>query len=284
MHIADQAVYAWTGMPLSAKPAFGEPVSVGQIVPLPNSRFELLAAQNEALPSHLGDLLGLLLQAVYAADNIGHPALMPLWAEEGMHRAYAMLRLLDRRAERDRGRVTGGFTARVECALARSLASAYRSLATAKEDEIVPCSALLREVVLNLGALFAGGSGIIVRTVIERLHLPAYKRRALVLAASELLVNTLTHAFNGSSHEGRIEVSLRLRDDKRACLRVADNGAGFGLGRPNTAVSVAGGLAGLVEADLAYYRTAEWTTVAEIVLPVEGAAAEKPDHRFERAT
>jgi two-component sensor histidine kinase len=273
MHIADRAVYVRTGMPLGARQTQREPVSVGRLVPRTNSRFELIAAQHEALPSHFGDLFGLLLQAAYAAEGVGRPVLMPLWAEEGMHRAYAMLRLIDRRAQYDRGRVKNGFTTEVECALARSLACAYRSLATAKEDEVVQCSALLREVVLNLGALFGGGGGVIVRTAMERLSMPAYKRRALVLAASELMINALTHAFGSASRDGRIEITLRLLDDGRARLRVADNGAGFGARRPNTATGIAGGLADLVEADLTYGRTADWTTVAEIVFPVESAAA-----------
>jgi two-component sensor histidine kinase len=261
MHIAEQAVYAWTGTPLD------EPVSIVPQMSQPNSRFELIAAQGESLPSDLGDLLGLLLQAAYSPEGTGCPLLAPLWAEEGMHRAYAMLRLFDRRAKRHRGHARNGFTARVECALAHSLASAYRSLATAGEEEVVQCATLLREVALNLGALFGGG-GVVVGTVIERLHLPAYKRRALVLSASELMINALTHAFPDAARDGRIEVSLRQVDEKRACLRVADNGSGFGARRPNTVTSIAGGLADLVEADLTYGRTADWTTIAEIVFPI----------------
>jgi two-component sensor histidine kinase len=236
----------------------------------PQPRFESIAAQGETLPSDLRDLLGLLLQAVYPAEGSGRPFLAPLWAEEGIHRAYAVLRLLDRRAGRYSGHAMDAFTAGVECALARSLASAYRSLGTVKEEEIVQCANVLRDVVLNLGALF-GGSGVIVRTVIERLHLPAYKRRALVLSASELIINALTHGFTTASQDARIEVSLRRMDDKRACLRVAGNGSGFGAGRPDAATSIAGGLAALVEADLMYCRDADWTTVAEIVFPIESA-------------
>jgi two-component sensor histidine kinase len=269
MHIAEQAVYAWTGTPLD------EPVSIVPQMSQPNSRFELIAAQGESLPSDLGDLLGLLLQAAYSAEGTGRPLLAPLWAEEGMHRAYAMLRLFDRRAKRHRGRARNGFTAKVECALAHSLASAYRSLATAEEEEVVQCATLLREVALNLGALFGGGSGIVVRTVIERLHLPAYKRRALVLSASELMINALTHAFSAAARDGRIEVSLRQVDEKRACLRVADNGSGLGARRPDTATSIAGGLADLIEADLTYGRTAGWTTIAEIVFPIACAASSR---------
>jgi two-component sensor histidine kinase len=242
-------------------------------MPQPNSRFDLIAAQGESLPSELGDLLGLLLQAAYSAESTGRLVLAPLWAEEGMHRAYAMLRLFDRRAKRHRHRARNGFTARVECALAHSLASAYRSLATAEEEELVQCATLLREVALNLGALF--GSGIVVKTLIERLHLPAYKRRALVLSASELTINALTHAFPAAARDRRIEVSLRQVDEKRACLRVADNGYGFGARRPDTATSIAGGLADLVEADLTYGRTAHWTTIAEIVFPIACATSSR---------
>ena len=49
-----------------------------------------------------------------------------------------------------------------------------------------------------------------IDTDIERMALSADKRRALVLTASELVVNALTHAFRGGSG-GRIGVSLRRR-------------------------------------------------------------------------
>ena len=264
MQIAESAVHAWTGLPGPLRPASSEPRSA--------SRFELIATQNERLDAHIGDLLGLLLQAAYAADGSGRPVLKPLWTEEGMHRAHATLRLLDRRAERDRGRTRTGFMADVDCALARSLSAAYRSLATASEDAIVPCSMVLRDVVLNLGALFGGGNGIVVRTVIERINLPAYKRRALVLCASELMINALTHAFRDAVGDGRIDVSVCLLDDRHAGLRVVDNGAGFGSRRPDTSVSIAGALAALMESDLTYDRTADGTTVAEVVFPVEPVA------------
>jgi two-component sensor histidine kinase len=132
---------------------------------------------------------------------------------------------------------------------------------------------VLRDVVLNLGALFGGGNGLVVRTIIERINLPGYKRRALVLCASELTINALTHAFRGAAGDGRIDVSLCLLDNTRACLRIVDNGAGFASRRPDTAVSIAGGLAGLLEAELTYDRTGSSTTVAEVVFPVEPAYA-----------
>jgi two-component sensor histidine kinase len=245
-------------------------------VTFPGSRFELIAAQSNALPPHLGDLLGVLLQAAAATESVGRPVLLPLWTEEAIHRAYAMLRLLSRQAERERGRVKDIFAAGVEFALARSLATAYGSLASPIEDEVVPCADSLAEIILNLGALFTRGDRIVVRTCIEPLSLPAYKRRALVLCASELMINAITHAFRGGSPDARIEISLLRLGNQSACLRVADNGVGFDRRRPDTSLSIAGGLAGLVESDLTYYRTADWTTTAEIVFPIEDAG---PNHR-----
>jgi hypothetical protein len=53
-------------------------------------------------------------------------------------------------------------------------------------------------------------------------------------------------------------------------LRVVDNGVGFNTIPPNLTCGVAAGMAGLLEADLAYDRQAGWTS-AEIVFPVRDA-------------
>jgi two-component sensor histidine kinase len=232
------------------------------------SRFERIAADNENLPPHFGDLVALLLQAVYIDEGAWRPVLQPLWAEEGMHRAYAMLRLLERRTETHPDGARSMLAANDERALARGLAGCYRSLTGMGEGDFVPCSPVLRELAQNLSALFGGNNGVVVRTEIERISLAAYRRRALVLCASELLVNALTHAFGASSRNARVELSLRRLDERRACLRVADNGIGFSAGSPKPWSSVAGGLADLLEARLRYRRTSEWVTVAEVTFPL----------------
>ena len=88
-----------------------------------------------------------------------------------MHRAYALLRLLSRRAQQDHGRPMDAFVVGVARELARGLAAAYGALATGRDDERVPCSALLMDIVLNLGALFCGRA-VVVTTMIERIPLP----------------------------------------------------------------------------------------------------------------
>jgi two-component sensor histidine kinase len=158
--------------------------------------------------------------------------------------------------------------ARVEYALARDLAETYRSLLTAGEEEIVSCSALFREIVLNLGALFGSGCNVAVRVVTELLNLPAYKRRALVLCTSELVINALMHAFADGSG-GRVDVCLRLQNSDLWSLRVADNGVGFRGRYPDTEFGVAGSLARLLEAELTYCRSTGGIKIAEVVFPVD---------------
>jgi len=107
---------------------------------------------------------------------------------------------------------------------------------------------------------------VIVEVKIEDVSLPAYKRRALVLAAAELVNNALLHAFAGRA-AGLIEVGLTISGRQTACLRVADNGAGFTTFPPNLGCGVAAGLSDLLEAELVYDRLAGWT-IAEIAFPV----------------
>jgi two-component sensor histidine kinase len=119
-----------------------------------------------------------------------------------------------------------------------------------------------------MGSLFGGPANITLETNIEEAWLPAYKRRALVLAASELVSNALLHAFWGRT-AGKIEVGLTAQDST-ACLRVADNGRGFTDASPNLDYGVGAGLAALLEADIAYDRVAGWT-IAEIEFPLTGS-------------
>ncbi len=121
------------------------------------------------------------------------------------------------------------------------------------EREARPSASVLRDVVAGLGALFGRPSGVIVATEIKALSLPSYKRRALVLAANELVVNSLLHAFHGR-RTGVIEIALTVRAAKSASLCVADDGIGFTGQRPNLNCGVAAGLAGLLEAELEYAR------------------------------
>jgi len=231
------------------------------------SRLEMMAALSEIASPRLGPMLGVLLDAAHRSHSGGRAVLRPLWAEEAMHRACNILHLVTQLHQMTGPRLQDDVAFRLESGLATDLAALFRALDIRQDDEELPCSHVLRGVVRNLVALFGSGvARIVIRTDIERLSLPAYKRRALVLAASELVINALRHGFAGR-RDGRIEVTLRLVGTARACLTVTDDGVGFRKSRPSRQFGIAGGLADLLEADLVYRQVGIAGTHAEIVFP-----------------
>jgi two-component sensor histidine kinase len=244
-------------------------VLAGAGEPAVRSRFESMAQRAFKVPPESRDLLGLLLASTSPVQDRGCRVLRPLWAEEAMHRAYSFVRLIDTRNRRGESAGDDTIIAQVEDAVARDLAVCFRDLTTAGERDVLSCSSALRHVMTGLGTLFGDPANITFETKIEEIRLPAYKRRALVLAASELVSNALLHGFRGRA-TGQIEVSLAALGPESACLLVADNGTGFRDSLPNLNCGVGAGLAGLLEADLAYDRVAGWT-IAEIEFPVVGS-------------
>ena len=248
--------------PAPARPSDADPWAS---MPRARSRFEDLAVLARGLPPTAGDALGILLGSTFPLSGGGCEVLRPLWAEEAMHRAYGFARLSDAR-DRRRERTQ---TSAVDSVIARDLAARFRELEVDGERELRPCAAVLGDIVTGLGKLFGRPAGVAVAVEVQAMSLPSYKRRALVLAAHELVVNSLLHAFHGRG-SGGVEVNLRVRGGKSATLRVADDGVGFTDFRPNLDCGVAAGFAGLLEADLAYERKAG-RTIAEIEFPLSGS-------------
>ena len=105
-------------------------------------------------PRRQSQLFGLLIGATATEGRSGAQVLCPLWADELMHRAYNMLRLCQMSECDMRGDHDDRLDSNMQFALARDLAAQYRSLVGGAEYEIVPCSAILRRVVVNLVELF----------------------------------------------------------------------------------------------------------------------------------
>jgi two-component sensor histidine kinase len=183
-----------------------------------------------------------------------------------MHRSYCFLKLtlaLHERPLREPGR---SLTCNTELCLATDLAALYRSLAIGPERQVVPCSSVLRDVVRNLVALFGSIVGDVELHVnIERVALPAFQRRALVLAASELVINALCHAFRARTY-GRILLELHAIDIWKARLQVSDDGVGCDDRQIDTGRGIAGGLASLLGSELAYRTRNGHGTTAELML------------------
>lgn len=229
------------------------------------AHFEKLAAKTLHLTHRAEDIFGVLLVGTCPPLARDGWTFLPLWNEEAMHRAYRMLQLLLRLQAQQQD---GAYDWRAEYVLAMHLAADFRSLLATAESLPVACSVLLRSVVRNIIALFGPAAGDIeLKTSIQRISLPGYRRRALVLAASELVVNALSHAFAGRA-DGRIDVCLQSLDESRACLRVIDNGTGAFEGNIDTSTSLAGRLGRIFGGCLTYPRDRAEVTTAEIVFPL----------------
>jgi hypothetical protein len=219
---------------------------------------------------HTGELLATLLDLAPGEAHGSSPTLRPLWAEEAMHRAHAFLKLAPLLEHRALDSTHIDLVHRLELIVATDLAGHYHRLVASPEREVLPCSGPLREIARDLVSLFGGAvGGVELGTDIERVGLPGYKRRALVLAASELILNALRHGFSGPAG-GQLIVSLRLAKQRQGRLVVADDGMGCGLGAINVARGIAGGLADLLEGTLRYRAQSGVGVIAEIAFPISG--------------
>ncbi len=214
------------------------------------------------------ELLGLLVAAADPRVYGGCAVLRPLWANEAMHRAWTMARLALRLDACDGGS-GGALGAQIECRVAEALACSYAALEIRHDPAVLPCSELLRELVSNLVELFGPIAGRVqLQTAIARVALPAFKRRALLLAASELVVNAITHAFHGRAG-GEIIVTLESLGRGHARLAVADNGSGVAAtaAAAGAGASILCDLANLLESTLVYRSAPGGGAWAQIAFP-----------------
>jgi signal transduction histidine kinase len=231
-----------------------------------NSNLEQLAILSDRLADRSNEAAGILLAATTFMSHGGLRALQPLWAEEAMHRAYSMMRLLQR--AHLRGGEGDPPMQHRDCCIATRLSENLRTLQADAMLVRTPCSRILNQTVRDLVLLFGRGAnkvGIIAE--IDRLTLSAYRRRALVLLANELVTNALTHAFPDGG-AGMIQVSLRIIRPRLVELHVADDGIGIKEAILWSASSVAGGLASLLGGELRYCSTNLWSTRAEVLFPL----------------
>ncbi len=134
---------------------------------------------------------------------------------------------------------------------AAALSVAYAELGQDGESAAgFPCARLLRQVVLGLVALFEPNPGAIAVTFAsDELSLSHDRCRALVLVASELIVNALKYAFPAGGG-GTIGVSLIVAGNWVE-LVVEDNGVGLsGSEQPGRGVPLIDALCAKLDATL----------------------------------
>lgn len=146
-----------------------------------------------------------------------------LWRADAIHRAKNMAQLtasLAVLAEHPSRRWLSTEVA----AQVRSLSRAYDVLAHTSDDQFLPCAPLLTEVVTRLVHVFGRVQGVKIMVTIQPVFLSAEARRALVLLASELVVNALKYGYP-QGRSGTISVHLAADGDQLE-LQVDDDGAG----------------------------------------------------------
>ena len=231
------------------------------------AKMERMVLASRCLSTQRGALLATLLPAANPTASGGRAVLRPLWATEAMHRAYSLVTLTHLLDRRDPQRECIPAAKSFEHKNALALAQAYCDLEIADDSEWFACSDLLRTISRSLVELFGPAIGhIAVRTSLPRLSLPAIKRRALVLACSELVVNSLRHAFLYWSH-GSIVVALTPADRQHVRLSVADDGVGVHVPPAADRFGIAADLALLLEGELGYRNPGLGGTTAEITFP-----------------
>ncbi|MCI0430296.1 MAG: ATP-binding protein [Rhodospirillales bacterium] len=155
-----------------------------------------------------------------------------------------------------------------ELARASRLATCFHALDIKDEAAVLPCTDILHETASCLVDLFGPAVGQVILTAeLDRLALPAYRRRALVLAAAALVTRTLLHAFRRRS-EGQIVITLGRDDPHHALFLIEDDGCEFGPDRACATHEIVAGLTALLEADVVYRHSEMGGTAAEVRFPI----------------
>lgn len=215
-----------------------------------------------------GTVVQTLLGAAFPLPSGGRAFLRPLWAEEAMNRAMNTVQLVLLLGARSSKGPEIPLTQRLESALAETIAALFRSLHVLPETAVMPCAGPLSGIVTGLVELFSPGvSGITVTANLTALALPAYRRRALVLAAAELVTQAILLGARGR-RPGQILVALEPIGSRQALLSIEDDVHRADASPPVDRFGIVSGLAGLLEAEVTYRRSHLGGTAAELLFPI----------------
>lgn len=184
------------------------------------------AARNRALsdPQSLIRLFHSPLPLTETGAVLSPQQRQALWVEDSAHRAKNLSQLAAALAVVRPPTPAPDYLARMTNA-SQALADAYAELAEEQPQEAVPCAALLVEIAEGLVALFGHRTRPVgISCVVSEQWLSSQARRALLLIASELVVNALKYAF--PEKDGTILVTLGSFADHVA-LKVQDDGVGL---------------------------------------------------------
>jgi len=242
-----------------------DPGNGGQAAP----RFEYACNFVPAISKTTERLLTVLFTAGENHAGIGCDTLRPLWATEAVGRNCNFLRLSLLRQLRAKPEADDSLATDKQFALATRLADLYRQIANVPERRKVPCSQALCSTADYLVALFEPSVGSIdLETEIEPIVLPAFQRRALVLAATDLIMRSLLKV-NEEPQQMQMVVALRTVGTRHAYIAVSDDATPFHTastaGRQD---GIADDMASLLTSEVVYQPFNERGVTAKITFPL----------------
>ncbi len=158
---------------------------------------------------------------------------------------------------------------RAELRHGERLAAIYHSLYAAPDMAILSCVEPLVGVMGGLVTLFGSTVGhVSITTKVSPLSLPVYKRRALVLIASELVIQALLRGFRGL-HHGQIRVTLDSAGKREVRFLLDHDGISADIMPPATSFDITSALAALLGAEMVYRRSPSGGTSIELLFSAQ---------------
>jgi hypothetical protein len=234
---------------------------------LPGRRTPGLTRMMEAADRLTGpraDILSQLLRATCTPLEAARSPLRPVWAFENFARTRIMIRLLSALDQLRKNGDPHMLSLDMERDAADRLSaglSLVRDLSTATP---VPCSSLLRHVVRDLVELFGPTVGeMLIATQVEPVSLSGVKRRALLLAACNLLLQALVDGFAGR-RSGTLLVSLHRIGSAAMRLTVADDGSASTRDWSGESIEAVDDLVAILEGRLFHQRDGRGGVITEL--------------------
>lgn len=148
-----------------------------------------------------------------------------LWRADAIHRAKNMAQMTTALAD-VADHPTRRWLPPEVLTQAKRLSRAYDQLGIDDASHaLVPCAALLTEIVARLADIFGRSRNVAIVVLVEEILLSRDVRRALLLMASELIINALKYGYPTAAG-GTIRVSLAAHCG-RVKLIVEDDGVGL---------------------------------------------------------
>jgi len=232
-----------------------------------------LADAASRLTTRRADILCQLLRATCPGTDADASPLRPIWELENFARAGMTIRLLASMDRLKKSRRSPRPSRAGERDAADRVTASLSLLQNVASAGMVPASTLLSFLARDLVELFGPAvGGLSVAVQIEPLMLPRLGRRALLLAACNLILRSICDGFPAAAG-GTLLVSLRRIGERSARLIVADDGHARDWDPPSSFQHAIDDLAAILDGEFAYATDQQDGKTACLTFPIIHQAA-----------